>query len=59
MSGKIRPFWLTMSVLFANGLVFATTPLIAVISPKDNSTSTSPVIDPRALAGALVVPCSV
>jgi 6-phosphogluconolactonase (cycloisomerase 2 family) len=43
MSGKIRPFWLMMSVLFANGLVFATTPLITVISPKDNSTSTSPV----------------
>jgi 6-phosphogluconolactonase (cycloisomerase 2 family) len=43
MSGKIRPFWLMMSVLFANGLVLAATPQITVISPKDNSISTSPV----------------
>ena len=32
-----------LSVLFANGLAFATTPLITLTSPKDNSTSTSPV----------------
>jgi 6-phosphogluconolactonase (cycloisomerase 2 family) len=43
MSGKIRPFWLMMSVLFANELVFATTPLITLTSPANNSTSTSPV----------------
>jgi 6-phosphogluconolactonase (cycloisomerase 2 family) len=43
MSRKIRPFWLMMSLLFANGLLFATTPVITVTSPKNNSTSTSPV----------------
>lgn len=42
MSRKIRTFSF-MSLFFATGVLFATTPVITVTSPKNNSTSTSPV----------------
>ena len=43
MRTKIRPFWLMISLVFASGLAFATTPVITVTTPKNNSTSTSTV----------------
>jgi 6-phosphogluconolactonase len=43
MSAKIRLFWSAPIVLFLNGVMFATTPIIKVASPTNGSTSTSPV----------------